>query len=657
MATVVVERLTKGEYLEGCAALPRDYGSDSWEGRPEVVAIRAAVFGALDRLDAEAGIGARFVGKRVLVKPNLVMVYDRLGTEAPVSPESTDPRVLDALILWLSSRAGSVDIVEGSGRGSPTRVAFLTAGIDRLACKRGCGLIALEETPVDRYLLPKARVQREILVPRVFSDVIRGDAAYVSVPKLKTNLYTGVTLGFKNAMGVIPYNLRQRHHHYAIDRKLVEMLYLFKPDLVLIDGVVGGEGECPAPVDPVDSRLIIVGDHAVETDRVATTMMGFDPSTVRLMTIADELGFGDAKGAKVIGDPTPVHFRPADASLLSERVRKDFPNLKVLVGIDRDPPAGEGSLSGPDYARALEKACWGGCAATTRFGLALIAAEGIHSKAPGVLVVGPGLPSMAGGPGDRHWYDSDGKSWDEASMLALPGKKMVVGSCGKGLQEKVDVFVEGCMPFANAPHMAIHKITGTACRVLSAKNRHLGEILTSTLAQRAARRRLIKAGERLDVPFATSPEPTAGGEPGEGSKEANWLAWPLPATDRAERKLLLAFEDDATMASMSGVYVDHLVAKAFWTSQAWTTLLVTAAPLLLAILASAGVVAGLSASTWFTIWLAIEALHLAELPFSLRAMRRYAQRSGKGRPAWKTLLLTLCMGYPCWVPWALGIHG
>ncbi|MBV5272965.1 MAG: DUF362 domain-containing protein, partial [Lamprocystis purpurea] len=84
----------------------------------------------------------------------------------------------------------------------------------------------------------------------------RGDAAYVSVPKLKTNLYTGVTLGFKNAMGVIPYNLRQRHHHYAIDRKLVEMLYLFKPDLVFIDGVVGGEGECPAPVDPVDSRHI-----------------------------------------------------------------------------------------------------------------------------------------------------------------------------------------------------------------------------------------------------------------------------------------------------------------------------------------------------------------------------------------------------------------
>ena len=116
-------------------------------------------------------------------------------------------------------------------------------------------------------------MQREILVPKIFSSVIRGEASYVSVPKLKTILYTEVTLGFKNAMGTIPYNLRQRNHHYAIDRKLVEMLYLFRPDLVLIDGVVGGEGECPAPVDPVDSRLIIAGDQPVETDR------GGDPAS------------------------------------------------------------------------------------------------------------------------------------------------------------------------------------------------------------------------------------------------------------------------------------------------------------------------------------------------------------------------------------------
>jgi uncharacterized protein (DUF362 family) len=651
MATVVVERLKKLDYLPGCAALPRDYASSSWDQRPEVAAIREAVFAVLDRLDAETGIGKRFDGKKVLVKPNLVMVFDHMGTANPISPESTDPRVFDALVLWLQKRARAIDVVESSGRGSPTRAAFATSGLDRLARRRGCGLIALEELPVDRYFLPKAKVQREILVPRVFSEVVRGEAAYVSVPKLKTNLYTGVTLGFKNAMGVIPYNLRQRHHHYSIERKLVEMLYLFKPDLVLIDGVVGGEGECPAPVDPVDSRLVIAGDQAVETDRVATRIMGFEPSSIELMRVADELGFGDPT-VSVIGDASTVHFRPADRSLLSERVRSSFPNLRIFVGIDRKKPS---ASEGPALAREVEQACWGGCAATTRFGLALIESEGKKAMKDGVLILGPGLARAEGS--ERLWYDADGKAWDEDAIFALHGKKLVIGSCGKRLADRTDLFVEGCMPLANAPHMAIHAITGTGCDILSMKNARVLSVVSGLVAQRAARRRLIKAGERLDVPFETEAEPVVSGAPGlpEGSLP-DYLPWPLPPTDGAERKRLLAFEDDASFASLQGELEGHAVGKLFWKSQAWLTPIITFAPLILAGLGALGLDVGWATSTWFTIWLAIEALHVAELPFSLAAMGRYKARTGGGRPAWKTVLVTLSMGYPCWLPWALGIH-
>ncbi len=663
MSTVVIERLEKLDYLTGCASLPADYGSASWEERPEVQAIRKAVFASLDRLDAETGISSRFAARKVLVKPNLVMVYDHLGTERPISPETTDPRVLDALVLWLSSRAGSIDIVESSGRGSPTRAAFATSGIDRLAKKRGCGLIALEEEAVDRYFLPKARLQREILIPKPFSAVVRGEAAYVSVPKLKTNLYTGVTLGFKNAMGVIPYNLRQRHHHYGIDRKLVEMLYLFKPDMVLLDGVVGGEGECPAPVDPVDSRMIVAGDHAVETDRVVTRLMGFDPTTIELMRVADELGFGESDDARVFGDQTPVHFRPADTSLLSERVRAAFPGLKILIGIDRAVDAarnragsGVGGEAGPAFARELEKSCWGGCAATTRFGLALVESEGYRPAGAGVLVVGPGIV-REGAAGGRVWFDAEGRAYDETALLSLPGKKAVIGSCGKPFAGKVDFFVEGCMPFANAPHMIIHQLTGTSCKVLSTKNRHLGAILSGMSAQRSARRRHLKSGERLDVPFETEAEPKLHNLPERGDGASpDWVPWPLPAIGKKELGRLLAFEDDAAVASLRGVFVPRILARVFWTSQAWTTALVTAAPLVLSALSALGLGLGLSAGSWLFVWLAIEALHAAELPFSLRAMRAFAQRGGRPRPTWQTILLTLAMGYPSWVPWAIGIH-
>jgi hypothetical protein len=59
-----------------------------------------------------------------------------------------------------------------------------------VARRYGCKLVAVEEQPVDHYYVPKAEVQRDVYIPRVFSEVVRGESLYVSVPKMKTNLYT-----------------------------------------------------------------------------------------------------------------------------------------------------------------------------------------------------------------------------------------------------------------------------------------------------------------------------------------------------------------------------------------------------------------------------------------------------------------------------------
>jgi uncharacterized protein (DUF362 family) len=651
MSTVIVERVPAGNYAEGCAALGRDYGTPAWETRPETAAIRAAVFAALDRLDAETGLGAAIAGKPALVKPNLVIVFNRLGTVRDQYPETTDPRVLDAVVLWLSRWASSISIVESSGRGFPTRASFRAAGLDRLAAFRGCALLALEEQPVDRYILPRARVQKEILIPRIFSPVVRGEAVYVSVPKLKTNLYTGVTLGFKNAMGVIPYNLRQRNHHYAIDRKLVEMLYLFKPALTVIDGVVGGEGECPAPVDPVDSRMIIAGDQAVETDRAATRLMGFDPASIELMRVADELGFGDPAGAKVIGDLTPVPFRPADRSLLSDRVKKEFPGLLFLYGL-----AVDGDVSGPASARRMESSCRGGCVASTRFGLGMLTSEGHDvSGARGTVVIGGGVER----DGARVWFDEAGRACDEAAIRALPGKKAVIGSCGAGLAGAVDYYAAGCMPLANAPHSILHALTGTRCTVLSSKNKNLFSVLAATLKTRKIRFRLIDRGERLDVPFpiaadVVEPRPLTAAE-----SRRDWVEWPLPAVaNRKEKKRLKDFEDDAAAASLRGVLVARLKERIGWRIQSALALALTAGPLLLAFLGALGVRIGFSASTWLLIFAAVEALHVAELPFALSAHARRAKRLKRpraGKDAARNVAAALTMGYPSWVPYARGV--
>jgi len=693
MATVIVERvpaltnrtfdkdadgLVDTGYSADCAALPRDYGTPAWEARPDVAAIRTAVFAALDRLEAETSISSRFKGRPALVKPNLVTVYHEMGMRRRSYPETTDPRVLDATVLWLQRFASAIRIVESSGRGAPTRGSFRVAGIDRLAALRGCDLVALEETPVDRYILPKATVQREILVPRPFSAVVRGEAAYVSVPKLKTNLYTGVTLGFKNAMGVIPYNLRQRNHHYAIDRKLVEMLYLFKPDLVLIDGVVGAEGECPAPVDPVDSRMIIAGDHPVETDRVATRLMGFDPGSIELMRVADELGFGEAAGVRVLangfdaedryvqsissarsaltdlGGAVPVAFRPADWSLTSERARKAFPEILALIGIDR---GGAPEATGPGLSRAMQATCRGGCVATTRFALSMLEAEGVRPRRPVALIIGAGLERDGG----RYWYDADGKAYDEDAIRRLPMKKAVIGSCTRALAPLADRFVDGCMVMPNGPHMVLHELAGVPCRVMSLRNRNLLPMLAATLGARSARRRLIEDGQRLDVALGLDDgrfEPRA-----LSTEEAarDWVEWPLPPIGPEEMRRLLDFEDDAALASFRGVLVFRVKEKALWAIKAALATAVTLGPAALAIAAAASGEAawGLRAPAWLGIFAAIEALHLAELPAALRAWKKdYARKAlpwTRAR-AVRAIAGTLACGYPSWVPRKFGVY-
>ncbi len=652
MATVIVEHAPQNDYEPGCVVLPPEYGTPGWEALPEVSAIRATVFAALDRLHSEASIGDRFSGRPVLVKPNLVLVYHDMGTVKRDYPETTDPRVFDAVIQWLRQWTKEITIVESSGRGSPTRFSFVISGIDRIAKRYGCGLVALEEQEQQRYIVPKATVQKEVLVPRVFSPVIHGDAAYVSVPKMKTNLYTGVTLGFKNSMGVIPYNLRQRNHTYAIDRKLVEMLYLFSPDMVVVDGIVGAEGECPAPVDPVDSRMIVVGDHPVETDRVATRLMGFDPDSIALMRVADELGFGAEGEVAIHGDTTPVRFRPADASLISDRVKAAFPRLLVLNGIDLKPVDG---LNGRERIHTMESACRGGCIATTRFGLSMLQSEGVAIKDQSTLIVGRGVLK----DGKRLWYDADGTAYDRDEIAALAGKKAAIGTCARDLESVTDFFVGGCMPMPNAPHAILHRLAGVPCKILSFQNKNLMGLVKGALGMRSARRRLIKAGKHIDVPMQLADGITETRELTPEEAQRNWVEWPLGPISRSEQKRLLAFEDEAVVASFGGELMPNFKQRLWWKFQAVFTAMVTFAPVALAALSTAGVDVNLSPGRWLRIFLMIELLHLAEFPSARKTMQAFAHKTGRPwgqREILLTALRTLTIGYPSWIPYRKGLY-
>lgn len=549
-SVVVIGRLPAGLNLRrDYVALPRDYGTPAYFARRDIQAIYRLVAESLTKLDERAPFTSRLAGKRVIIKPNLVTVYHHMGLVEPEYPESTDPRVLDAVVAFLKRFTRQITIVESSGRGVPTRGSFAVAGIDRLARYHGAELLALEEQPTLRYILPRARVQKEVIVPAILAEVIAGEAFFISLPKMKTNLYTGVTLGFKNAMGLLPYNLRQRQHHFDLDQKLVDLLHLFRPDLTIIDGLVGGEGNCPAPVDPVDSRVLVCGNNSVETDRVATRLMGFDPAEIPLMVAADAAGFNDPQ-VEVSGEERVTPFRAADPSLTNAAFRRDFPNVRMLVGhnLEHGPRPATAAACTPNLVGQMELACRGGCLATTRFAFDMFMREGQPRDFPLVVVIGAGCEL----DGQRCYLDYTGRPYTLAEIAGLPGKKLVVGSCAHQAAAIADRFISGCMPYPNSPHAALHWLTGTRCAVATLKNRHLLRLLVATLRLCARRKRLYRAGHHLDCgfpdsPWLSDPRPLT---PEERTLPA--IRWDLPPMSKAEIRAACAAENRALLATFLG---------------------------------------------------------------------------------------------------------
>jgi uncharacterized protein (DUF362 family) len=497
-SVVVISTARELDYQQDYVSLPHEYGTAAFDQREDIRAIREAVFTNLTTLDQKIQFTQKIIHRKVLIKPNLVTVFHDLGMRERDYPESTDPRVIDAVVLYLQQFTRDIQIVESAGKGIPTRAAFRIAGLDRLAKVRDVELVALEEQPVERYLLPRAQVMQEMIIPKTFIPVVNGDAFYISIPKMKTNLYTGVTLGFKNAMGTIPYFLRLRNHNHALDQKLVDMLRLFQADLVIIDGIVGGEGNGPAPVHPVQSRVIISGNHSVETDRVATRMMGIDPVRIHLMSEADQEGFNDSD-VEIIGDETVTPYTQADPSLLGDWMQKNFPNVHILVGDHRagvKPENESRSLSGEDVRR-MEMFCRGGCLAATRYAFDMLFNEVQKRDFYLTVIIGPGLQVN----GELLYFDRQGNPYTSMEITAIDEKKMAVGTCTNHLKPKVDRMIPGCMPFPNSAHMIVHQLSGTWCSVLSMRNSHLIPALIDTLMLCERRKRLLRQGIRIDIPW------------------------------------------------------------------------------------------------------------------------------------------------------------
>ncbi len=257
--------------------------------------------------------------KTAVIKPNLVQAM------APDSGIVTHPVVIEAIINILRDYGvRQITIAEAPALGIPASRSFAAAKYIELAQTKRVQLVDLMECSRTHVHAGYGYEN----VPNVFEDsdlahyfsghlsipnLILESDLYINVPKLKTHNRTTVTLAMKNQWGLLSFRDRQSYHRIGLHEPIAQIARAVKPNMTIVDGVVGLEGNGPILGEPVAVGAMLVGKSMVETDIVGSALMGQDPREVIHINKAVDLGLGDwdvdVRGERV--EDLAVKFDPA----------------------------------------------------------------------------------------------------------------------------------------------------------------------------------------------------------------------------------------------------------------------------------------------------------------------------------------------------------
>ena len=91
----------------------------------------------------------------------------------------------------------------------------------------------------------------------------------------------------------------------AMNRNLVALSRVAKPQISVVDGFVAMHREGPRHGTPIKLGVVVAGTDAVAVDAVAAAVMGFDPLRIGYLKYAQDAGLGiaDLGGIAIVGDP------------------------------------------------------------------------------------------------------------------------------------------------------------------------------------------------------------------------------------------------------------------------------------------------------------------------------------------------------------------
>lgn len=249
--------------------------------------------------------------KKIVIKPNLV----EHSIERPIN---TDVRLTEALIqFFLELGAREVIVAEGSGHRRDTEAVWKKVGYFDLKNKYNIRLVDLN---YDNLQVIKTVAFTDSLIKNLFlPETILSADLIISVPKMKTHHWAGVTLSLKNMIGIVPgikYGWPKNIIHWnVIEKSIIEINATIPSHYTIVDGIIGMEGDGPIMGSPKSVGAIIMGHNALSVDATAARIMGIEPAQCNYFQGAHLNKLGSLEAEDITLTASPINDFKTDFKL------------------------------------------------------------------------------------------------------------------------------------------------------------------------------------------------------------------------------------------------------------------------------------------------------------------------------------------------------
>lgn len=229
-------------------------------------------------------------GRRVLLKPNMVEPSRRMPHM------TTHPAVVVAAAEVFRAWGATVTFGEAPGHVRDSQMALFESGLGP----------ALESEKIE---FADLNYEEATWVPNAgrasklagfyFPRSVAEADLIVSLPKLKTHHWVGMTAAMKNLYGVLPglkYGWPKNVlHHAGIPQTVFDINASLPKTIAIVDGIECMEGDGPILGSPKSLGLIAVGLNPTAVDATCARIMGLKPERISYLKLARRLGPLDAR--------------------------------------------------------------------------------------------------------------------------------------------------------------------------------------------------------------------------------------------------------------------------------------------------------------------------------------------------------------------------